>query len=314
MDTATVVDHVSRLLDEHYVFPEIAARLRTVLSSQSAAGRYAGADAETLAKLVTEDLQSINGDKHLRLLYNAEGVDDENDEETHLVALRRQAEATAGGVARVERLKGNIGYLDLRPILFPTAVAAPAAIAAMNIVASTDALLIDLRQCLGGTPDMVALLCTYLLDTQPVHLNSWYVRDGDRTDQSWSLPYVPGARFGPTKPVYVLTSATTFSGAEELTYNLQQLKRATLVGENTRGGAHPRQGFKVDPHLLATIPVARSVHPVTGGNWEGTGIAPDVAVPAQDAYPAAYRMALRQVLDGGHSAVADEAREALAEL
>jgi C-terminal processing protease CtpA/Prc len=295
-DIPGIVDHVVRLVDEHYIFPEIGARVGHVLTDQSAVGRYAAAtDAAALATLVTEDLQSVNGDKHLRLLYSADEVPDEKQDGAEAEAMRRMAERTAGGIARVELLNGNIGYLDLRPILFPPAIAGPAAVAAMHLVAATDALIIDLRQCLGGDPGMVALLCSYLFSEEPVHLNDMVERVGGRTTQSWTLPYVPGPRFGPTKPVYVLTSATSFSGAEELSYDIQQLKRGTVVGEQTRGGAHPREGFRVHPHLLATIPVARAVNPVTGTNWEGTGVTPDVPVPAEQALPTAYRMALEQV-------------------
>jgi hypothetical protein len=292
-DIAGIVEHLVRLLDKHYVFPEVGARVGHLLTDQSAVGRYAAAtDAAALATLVTEDLQSVNGDKHLRLVYSADEVPDHEEEGAEAEAMRRHAERTAGGIARVECLDGNIGYLDLRPILFPPAIAGPAAVAAMNLLATTQALIIDLRECLGGDPGMVALLCSYLFTEEPVHLNDMVERADGRVRQSWTLPYVPGPRFGPDKPVYVLTSATSFSGAEELSYDIQQLKRGTVVGERTRGGAHPREGFRVHPHLLATIPVARAVNPVTGTNWEGTGITPDVPAPADQAFPTAYQMAL----------------------
>jgi len=104
----------------------------------------------------------------------------------------------------------------------------------------------------------------------------------------------------------VLTSAATFSGAEALGYDLQQLGRATVVGERTRGGAHPRRAFRIDAHLEATIPVARAVSPITGTNWEGTGIVPDVHVPADEALPTAYRMALERLRQHQDPATAEE--------
>ena len=161
---------------------------------------------------------------------------------------------------------------------------------------------------------MVALLCSYLFDDD-VHLNDLYHRADDSTAQFWTLPYVPGSRFGGTKPLYVLTSSTTFSGAEELTYNLQQRGRATVVGETTRGGAHPVQAYRVDAHLRATVPIARAINPVSGTNWEGTGVTPDVEVPAESAFQEAYRVALEHVMAlgaaGVRRAVHDEAEEAL---
>jgi C-terminal processing protease CtpA/Prc len=126
---------------------------------------------------------------------------------------------------------------------------------------------------------------------------------------------VPGPRFGGTKPIWVLTSSTTFSGAEELTYNLQQLGRAVVVGERTKGGAHPREGFTVHPHLEASVPVQRARNAVTGTNWEGTGISPNIEVPADSAFTEAYRRALEHVVAQptapGRREVIEEARTAL---
>ena len=190
----------------------------------------------------------------------------------------------------------------------------------MTLIASAGALLIDLRHCLGGDPDMVAMLCTYLFGREPVHLIDVINRPAEdgtaEVRQSWTMPFAPGRRFGPDKPVFVLTSGTTFSGGEELTYDLQQMGRATVVGERTRGGAHPVERFRIRRHLQATIPVARSRSPVSGGNWEGAGVLPDVAVPAGEALDAAYQRALGHVLslgeDGAREETSAEARRALA--
>jgi hypothetical protein len=314
-DVAAVLQELAGLLPVHYVFPDVGAELGRLLASRMADGRYAGAaDEAALAALVTEDLQSVNSDKHLRLLYSADEVPDSGDEAAQAAAMARWAGRTCGGIARVERLDGNVGYLDLRPVLFPPSIAGDAAVAAMSLVAPADALIMDVRRCLGGDPAMVALLCSYLFD-EPVHLIDMHERAGNRVNQSWTLPYTPGRRLGAGKPVYVLTSATTFSGGEELSYDLQQLGRAAVVGERTRGGAHPREGFRVHPHLQATIPVARGVSPASGTNWEGTGVVPDIEVPAGDAFAAAYRQALGHVLslgdDGARGDTVAEARRAL---
>ena len=194
----------------------------------------------SLAALVTEDLQAVNGDKHLRLLYSAEEVPDESDDSAEMAAMARYAELHGGGIAGVRRLDGNVGYLELRPILFPPLIAGAAATAAMSVVAQADVLIVDLRQCRGGDPEMVALLCSYLFD-EPVHLTDTFERAGNQTRQSWTLPYTPGRKFGGAKPVYVLTSATTFSAGEEFSYDLQQLGRATMVGER-EGRRAPASG------------------------------------------------------------------------
>jgi C-terminal processing protease CtpA/Prc len=310
-----IVARVIDLLREHYVFPDVGERVAERLAAHAAGGRYAQADPARLAALVTEDLQWVNGDRHLRLLHWTDQVPDETSPQARLTELTDRAEATAYGVGRVERLAGNVGYLELTPMLYPPSIAGTAVAAALTLVAPTAALLLDLRRCHGGDPDMVVFVCSHLLGPEPVHLNDWTTRGGTELRQFWSLPYVPGRRFGPDKPLWVLTSPQTFSGGEGLSYELQQLGRATLVGERTRGGAHPRAGFRVHPHLEASIPVARSVHPVTGTNWEGTGVRPDVEVPTERALTDAYRLALAGVLEATPTgAMADEARRALADL
>ncbi len=292
-DVTEIIRDLTGLVAEHYVFPDLAQEIGQVLSRRMAEGRYrAAADEQALAVLVTEDLQSVNGDKHLRLLHRDDEVPETADEAAELAALARWAADTADGVARVERLEGNVGYLDLRPVLFPPPIAGDSVVAAMSLVAPASALILDVRQCLGGDPHMVALLCSYLFDGEPVHLIDLHERAGGRIRQSWTLPYTPGRRFGGSKPAFVLTSAATFSGGEELSYDLQALGRATVVGERTRGGAHPREAFRVRPHLQATIPVARAVSPAAGTNGEGTGVIPDLEVPAAGALECAHQRAL----------------------
>jgi C-terminal processing protease CtpA/Prc len=289
-----IVTEVAALTREHYVFPEAGEKIATQLSEQHATGRYdAVAGPADLAELVTGDLQAVNGDKHLRLLFRPEGVADEADPAEHLAAMTAEGRDTAGGMARVELLDGNVGYLAIRPALFPPSIAGAQAAAALSLLADARALVLDLRECRGGSPDMVALICGYLFD-EPTHLGDIVGRDPEDRRQFWTADRVEGRRFGGRKPVFVLTSGTTFSGAEDLSYSLQQCGRATVIGRRTGGGAHPRRGFKLHPQLEATISVARSEHPVTKSNWEGTGVVPDVETPAEEALEVAYRLATEQ--------------------
>lgn len=314
-----VVERTAALVRHHYVFPEIGNQVADRLATHLAAGQYDEVPGQAeLAARVTADLQSGNGDLHLRLLHHLDEVTDETDHAAEEAAEQARVSLAASGMARTERLPGNVGLLAIQPMLFHPALAGAGLDAAMRLLAATDALLIDLRHCRGGSPDMVALLCSYLFDGEPVHLNDLVTpADGSRR-QYWTSAYLPGPKYGGTKPIWVLTSATTFSGGEELAYNLQQLGRAVLVGERTRGGAHPRMGVKVHSHLEVTVPVQRAINPVTGTNWEGVGVAPDLDVPAADAFEEAYSRALEHVLTlpAGllRRAVEDEAREALASL
>ncbi|MDH6576921.1 S41 family peptidase [Kitasatospora sp. MAP5-34] len=289
LQPSPVITELTRLLTEHYVFPEVAEQLAALLHRRLAEGAYEVDSAEELGRLVTADLQSVNSDGHLRLKYHPEEIPQEQGAAS-LAAMRRDFDTSLGGAPRLELLAGGVAVLELAPALFPLAWAAEPLGAALTLAARAQALILDLRGNLGGDPDTVAFVCGYLLDER-THLNTMYYRDGDRLEQSWSPPHVPGARFGGSKPLYVLTSGRSFSGAEELAYDLQQLGRAVVVGERTGGGAHPRESWTLHSHLEAHIPVGRAVNPVSGTNWEGTGVQPDVPCAAADALDHAHALA-----------------------
>jgi hypothetical protein len=290
---APVIDEVARLLTEHYVFPEIAVRLAGLLQRRLAEGAYDVDGEEDLSRVVTADLQSVNDDKHLRLRHHAEPVSPEQGAAT-LASIRGDFDTSLGGAPRVELLDGGVAVVELAPMLFPLGWAAEPLSAALTLASRARALIVDLRANRGGDPDTVAFVCSYLLDER-THLNTMYWRDGERSEQSWSLPHVPGASFGGSKPLYVLASPSTFSAAEELAYDLQQLGRAVVVGEPTRGGAHPCKGWTVHPHLEATIPTGRAINPVSGANWEGVGVQPDVACAAGESLDRAHALALARL-------------------
>ncbi|CAM5652689.1 S41 family peptidase [Streptomyces tanashiensis] len=293
LSAGPVIDETARLLVEHYVFPEIAEQLAGLLQRRLAEGAYDVDGAEELARLVTADLQSVNGDRHLRVKHHVDPVSPKQGAAT-LDAMRRDFDTSLGGARGVQLLDGGVAVVEMAPMLFPLEWAAEPLGAALTVASRAQALIVDLRANRGGDPDTVAFVCSYLLDER-THLNTMHWRRDGRVEQSWSLPHVPGARFGGSKPLYVLTSDSTFSAAEELAYNLQQLGRAVVVGERTRGGAHPCKGWTVHPHLEATIPVGRAVNPVSGTNWEGTGVQPDVACAAADSLDHAHSLALARL-------------------
>ncbi|MFI9449367.1 S41 family peptidase [Amycolatopsis sp. NPDC052450] len=316
MDERARIEDVCKRLKDHYVFPDVAEKLSVLLRARLGDGAYAGLDDQAFAVAVTQDLQSVNGDKHLRLRHHVDPLPDVNGESFDPERFRREAELNGHGIASARRLAGNVGYLETKLFYGPD-IAGEALAAAMTLLATTDALVVDVRENRGGDPMAVALLISYLVD-EPTHFNSIYLRDGDVTNQFWTLPYVPGRKFGADKPVWVLTGPTTFSGAEDLSYSLQQLGRAKTVGAVTGGGANPRRQYKVDTHLDVTVPGGRAVNPVTGTNWEGVGVRPDIAVDVEAAFDTAYALALAHVLTLGDSGVrrqiADEARLTLAGL
>ena len=327
-----IVAKAMELLRANYVFPDQAERTATAIEARLGAGEYDDLDEITLTGRVTEHLQELTGDRHLRMGLGGPGPGRgpgpgpgprrepggepgrEPEKRPAGEKMRRMGRLDNFGIRRVERLDGNVGYIDLRRMAV-AANAGPAITAAMELVAGTYALLIDMRHNGGGAPDGVVFWCSYLFGEEPTHLNDIFRADTGETRQFWALPYVPGTRY-PDQPVFLLTSARTFSGGEDLCYTLQALGRAEVIGETTGGGAHPTRPFPVSAAVHIAVPFARSVNPVTGTNWQGTGVVPDVAVAAEQAYDVAYARALEQVLamDDVPPPVADEAREALAGL
>ena len=318
-----IVTKALDLLRANYVFPERAEQAAMAIEARLAAGEYDNLDEIALTRLVTRHLQEATDDRHLALMLGEvrpprprpeREPGKPEDREAKRMARLQRFRLDNFGIRRVERLDGNVGYLDLRRMPLP-ANAGPAIAAAMELVGGTYALLIDMRRNGGGSPEGVVFWCSYLVDERPTHFNDIFNAETGETRQFWALPYVPGARYL-DRPVYVLTSRRTFSGGEDLCYTLQAVKRVEVIGETTGGGAHPTRPFPVSPAISIGIPFARSVSPVTGSNWQGTGVIPDLAVPAEQACDVAYAKALRHVLTLADvpPPILDEAREALASL
>src|SRR5215212_1219403 len=302
IDAATrtqVVDGVLKRLNDSYVFPDVAKKMEQSIRERASKKEYDQiTSAKDFAAKLTKDLQEVSHDKHLRVRYSSNPLPEGGPRREPSAAEREEEKRELTWMnhtfTKVERLRGNIGYIEFLNFLDPD-LAADTVAAAMNFVNGTDALIIDMRQNGGGNPAMVALVCSYLFGPQPVHLNDLYWREGNRTEEFWTRKDVSGKRYL-DKDVYVLTSKRTFSGAEEFTYNLKNLKRATIIGETTGGGAHPGGGFRINEHFGMFVPTGRAISPITKTNWEGTGVTPDVAVPADQALHVARITALRKSL------------------
>ncbi len=189
-------------------------------------------------------------------------------------------------------LDGNIGYIKLNAFN-DAEVAGKTAIAAMNFMANTKAVIFDLTDNGGGSPSMIQLLSSYFFEDVQ-HLNSFYSRDGNITKQFWTQANVHGPKMVNTD-IYVLTSERTFSAAEEFTYNMKSMKRGTIVGETTGGGAHPVNLYTVNDNFTIQIPFGRAINPITKTNWEGTGVEPDIKVSKDKALNTAWLTALKKL-------------------
>lgn len=299
---AALIDSVTATLNEDYVFEDVAKDMERHVRRELKRGEY---DEFTtipdFARALAEDLREISGDRHIGLRYATDEEVQaflEEEDDTDLDFERELAEQKRNNFQfkKLEILPGNVGYLKFNAFV-DAPLSGPTATAAMNFLAHTDALIIDLRENGGGSPSLIQFMTAYFLD-ESTHLNSFHTRQGDSVHQFWSLPYVPGPKMEDTE-LYVLTSGYTFSGAEEFTYNLKNLERATIVGETTGGGAHPIT-LAIWPSLNCgmAVPDARAVNPITGTNWEGTGIAPHIDVPQEQALDRAYLEALTKLREG----------------
>jgi hypothetical protein len=304
---AAVLESLIAQLDA-YVFPEVAEKLQADIEQRLEAGGYGDIrGGQQLADTLTAQLQQLSGDRHLRLHFSPTPLPHlEPEASPDPAEIDRQGQASRRrnfDINRVERLGGNVGYIQLFSFE-PPEFAGDSLAAAMTLVSHTDALIFDLRHNQGGSPATVALLCSYLFPPHPpIHLNDLYWSETDATHQFWTLPYLPGRRYL-GKPVFVLTSPETFSAAEEFAYNVQVQKRGAVVGETTRGGANPGRGFRLHDHFWVFMPTGQAINPVTGGNWDGTGVVPNVKVPAEIALDTAHLMALNHLLEEGAEGVA----------
>jgi retinol-binding protein 3 len=295
-----VLDGVLDQLKRAYVFPDTANAMERAVRARQRRGEYERlTSARAFADSLTAHLQAVSRDRHLRVRYSSESIPVETSQDGPSPDARARARAFGRtvnfGFERVERLAGNVGYLEIRGFGFDTADVRDVAATAFTFLGNTDALIIDVRRNGGGSPHMVAQVSSYLFGSDSVHLNSLYWRPADRTDHFYTRAVVPGTRYGPNKPVYVLTSRTTFSGAEEFAYNLQALRRATIVGDTTGGGAHPGGMRRVTEHFGVWVPTGRAINPITKTNWERVGVRPDVAVPSDEALRTAHLAALRRL-------------------
>jgi C-terminal processing protease CtpA/Prc len=294
-----LIDSLTAHLTAWYVYPETAAKM--VASIESHRGRLETITSSIeLAEALTAAMQDVSHDKHLRVVYREREIPERAITEEFTPAerdrIRKENRLRNFGFEKVERLMGNVGYLEMRSFAQVADGAAEAATAAMNFLGNVDALIIDLRRNGGGSPEMVALVTSYLYPAGTrIHLNDLYWRPGDTTEQFWTQPHVPGPRLD-GKDVYILTSNRTFSAAEEFCYNLKNLERATIVGENTGGGAHPGTMVRLSDHFEMFLATGRAINPVSKTNWEGTGVPADVACPADQAMSVAHVTAIEKLL------------------
>jgi hypothetical protein len=293
-DRKEVIEATASLLENRYVYADRGEVVAEELRRKAESGKWQHiGDPEAFAEALTAYLREASGDGHLGLAFSEDLLPEDNaaaEAGYGAAEMERWYGAHLNhGFEKIERLPHNIGYLDLR-VFAPTAMAGDVAAAAMTLLAQSDALIIDLRNNGGGHGEMAHLIMAYLLaGSREVSGN--YHRPTDEHTRAMTPVWVPGRRYGEGRPVYLLISGRTFSAAEGFAYDLQALGRAVVVGEPSGGGAHPFEYRRVHPHFVLSLAEARSINPITGGNWQGAGVQPDVRVPADKALDKALELA-----------------------
>lgn len=297
-DRAVILQTLVAKMNANYIEPAVAERAGKAIARKNAEGGYASAaSAQAFSEALGKDLREFSGDLHFGARFDERfrerSTANDIPSRAEMEGMRDEVMRRGYDIEKVERLPGNVGYIDLRAF-GPTEFVGAAYTAAMSLMAGTDALILDLRRNGGGSPASVAYLMSHFFPMGDMrHLNDLYFRPTNETLQFWTVPTV-APRYD--KPVYVLTSARTFSGGEECAYDFQTQKRATLVGETTGGGANPVRPYGVGHGIVVAIPTGRAINPITKTSWEHVGVKPDIAVPAAQALQTAHTAILRSLV------------------
>jgi hypothetical protein len=306
MRTQTI-DALVAKLNQHYVFPAKAKEIEAVLRQRQKLGAYdAMSDGKKFADQLEADITGVAHDLHMAVVFSPRVVPPDPSGEPDLrgrapppdapLFMRLLAPIVLSrdnfGVEKVEHLSPGVGFLQLMAFAPPLMSAGKVA-SAMDKLADTDALIIDLRGSRGGHPGGVNLMLSYFVD-QRTHVNDIWSRNTGSTTELWTEDTLEGKRYGGKKPVFILVDRDTKSAAESFAYTMQALKRATVVGSRTWGGANLGRPYRLGDHFLAAVPDARIISPITHANWEGTGVIPDVEAASADALKVAKELLQRR--------------------
>ena len=293
-----IIKKVSEVLNKYYIFPKTAKNMEKSLNKKLNRGEYDKIGNLTDFTIqINKDLHSISKDLHIKVYPYRRNQNDES--KTNPQVLRQQRIARFQkknfGFRKVEILDGNIGYLDLQGF-YDARYGGITAVAAMNFLSNCDALIIDLRKNTGGQPSMIQLICSYFFD-ESKHISSFYIREGEITNQFWTNAHVQGSRLNNT-PIYIIVGKGTFSAAEGFAYALKHMNRATIIGEKTRGGAHPQRPYHFPKESISiNVPYGKAINPITKTNWEGKGVIPNISAPTDEAFEVSYIEALKNLIE-----------------
>ena len=285
-----IVNKLANLMNRNYVFPEKGQAMHDLIKKKLKDQAYDELNTkEDFAAALESDLRSVINDKHIRVTFSPDRAKAVQNRDRN----GGRSIPENFGFEEVRILENNIGYLDLRGFM-DAGMAEEVAKPAMDKLIKADAIIFDLRKNGGGSPSMIRFISSYIFGNKPVHLNTFYWRPADEYSETWTDSSL-ASQTKPDIPIYVLTSDYTFSAAEEFTYNLKHLKRATIIGETTGGGAHPGGPMVIRDGFIVNVPQGRAINPVTKTNWEGVGVIPNINISADDALDHALELAKKAI-------------------
>lgn len=286
----SLIDSITLLLNQYYVFPDVAKKIESHLKAEYAEGHFSNLQNDgDIAEKIHQEMNSIAHDLHLRFsLAGGSFSSVQNRKRVPNYSYQIVKEIQDFGFIRTGKMDNDIGYLEIRGFP-PLNTSKPTIDEAMSFIVSSKVLIIDLRRNGGGIPETIKYICSYFFE-KPTHINSIYWRYLDKTVDFITLENVGGKKMAET-PIFVLTSSFTVSGGEEFAYNIQTQKRGLLIGEVTAGGANPSDIFTID-NFRFSIPTGRAINPITKTNWEGVGVKPDIEKESAEVLEYAHEKAL----------------------
>lgn len=293
---SAIVGNISDLLLDYYVFPDTAVKMSNHIQHRLKSGAYNKiTDPVAFSDALTVDLYSVYHDGHMLVQYapqqfrNTPSSSTEPEEDP----LRRIKQANFG-LKKVEVLNGNIGYIQIDHFWADTIYGKETVKATLQFVSNSNAVIIDLRDCGGGSQETVKLICGYFLK-ESTHINDMFDRAANTTTAYWTKPDSTFTKMN-DMPLYILTNNKTFSAAEEFCYDLQNLQRATIVGETTGGGAHGTFSQDAGNGFRLSIPYSTAINPVTKTSWEKVGVKPEIEVASDQALETAESLIFQNLI------------------
>lgn len=262
------------LIEQHYVLKD---RIPTILAKfKKSADQISPSTTAEYAKHLTNRLFSASYDKHLYIeALSLVETETETDWDAWEVKQRQQEIQKNFGFQEMRILQGNIGYLKISEFMHPSR-GMPTAVASMQWLGSSDALIIDIRGNGGGYPELMLYILNHYFDPEPIHLSTTYYADQHATPYvQYSSPAILG-RLRTGEPLAILVNEKTGSAAEYFAYTLQAFGKARIIGSPTAGAAHMNSFYELNNQLRISISTAAPINPLSKTNWEGTGVVPDI--------------------------------------